>query len=189
MYKKGVKFFDKGDFVEASKAFREANRLKPSWKLFYNIGQSEAAAGRYGLALEAFEAYLVQGADQVPEGRGETVLKEVQRLRVLVGTIQVEAPKGTALEVDDMPRGEIPFQGPVRVAAGKHRVVLKVDGKIALDQQISVAGGMTTNVELKEQPVAAPETGEGPAPEEAQAAEPPVRMSIFSTSTETKIWF
>lgn len=169
LYTQGVKLFGKGDFVEASQAFRAANQIKPSWKLFYNIGQSEAAAGRYGLALEAFEAYLVQGADQVPEDRGESVLREVQRLRVLVGTINVEAPNGTALEVDEMPRGVTPFKGPVRVAAGMHRVVLRVDDKMVLDKQISVAGGMTTDVKLSEQPVttpAKPAAADGPAPAE-----------------------
>jgi tetratricopeptide (TPR) repeat protein len=59
----GSRLFDKGDFPAAAEAFREANRLNPSWKLYYNIGRAEAAAERYGLALEAFEQYLAEGGD------------------------------------------------------------------------------------------------------------------------------
>ena len=55
LYKEGALHFEAGRFEEASKAFRAAYEAKPSWKLQYNIGQSEAAARRYGQALDAFD--------------------------------------------------------------------------------------------------------------------------------------
>ena len=48
-------------FKEAADAFRLANHLRRSWKLLYNIGQCEAAAKRYGMALDAFERYVAEG--------------------------------------------------------------------------------------------------------------------------------
>ncbi|MCK9461397.1 MAG: hypothetical protein M0R80_17340 [Proteobacteria bacterium] len=71
----GGELFDKGDYAAAADAFREANRLKPSWKLFYNIGQAEAAGRRYGLALEAFERYLIEGGDEIAADRNDEVIK------------------------------------------------------------------------------------------------------------------
>ena len=59
------RYFMDGQFGKAAMKFREANVLKPSWKLFYNIGQCETAAKHYGLALEAFEQYLARGGDGV----------------------------------------------------------------------------------------------------------------------------
>ena len=55
MFDQGKKHFNEGAFVQAAGAFRKANELRPNWKLLFNIAQSEAAAKRYGLALEAFE--------------------------------------------------------------------------------------------------------------------------------------
>ena len=57
-FNQGKEFFRSNKYLEASAAFRKAYGLKKTWKLQYNIGQSEAAAKRYGLALEALEHYL-----------------------------------------------------------------------------------------------------------------------------------
>jgi hypothetical protein len=171
----GVKLYKAEKFAEAADAFRRAHGLKPSWKLLYNIGQSEAAAARYGLALEAFEAYLVQGADEVGKKRREEVLAEIKRLRVLVGTIEVETSEEVELRIDGTTRGTAPFEGPIRVAAGKHLVELLMDGEVVLDQHVSVAGGMSTVVsyshEVDEPPEPMPEPE--PTPEPAPAAPPP----------------
>ena len=153
-YNTGIDLYDEQRFEEAAESFRKAYELKPSWKLLYNIAQSDAAAARYGLALEAFEAYMVQGADDVPEDRRDDVLAEIQRLRVLVGVIAVRAEDGVELYVDEISRGSTPFSGPVRVAAGKHTVQLRRGGAVLLDKEVSVAGGMTSVVEApRDEPV------------------------------------
>ncbi|MCP4680369.1 MAG: hypothetical protein GY854_33770 [Deltaproteobacteria bacterium] len=170
-YRRGVAAFNEAKYGEAAEAFSEAYRLKPSWKILYNVGQSNAATARYGLALEAFEAYLVEGADQVSGDRREAVITELQRLRVLVGVVEVRgADSGVELTIDGVSRGVTPFEGPIRVAAGKHDAVLKQDEEIVLAQQITVAGGMTTKLEIekKEEP---PPPAPVPVPEE-KAQEP-----------------
>jgi hypothetical protein len=163
LYKEGVLHFEAGRFEEASKAFRAAYDAKPSWKLQYNIGQSEAAARRYGQALDAFEKYLAGGGDEIPAKRREEVLSEVQRLRLMVGVVEVKAPAGSELVVDGFSLGKTPFPGPMRVAVGGHVAVVMYDGKELLRQQINVAGGMTTSLDA----------GETPAPAEAKVAPPP----------------
>ena len=45
-YTDGVELFDRGEYAQAADKFREAYRLKPTWKVLYNVGQSEAAASR-----------------------------------------------------------------------------------------------------------------------------------------------
>ena len=49
-------------------------------RLAGHVPMAEAAARRYGLALDAFEAYLVKGGDDITEGRREDVLKDIQSL-------------------------------------------------------------------------------------------------------------
>ena len=100
-FKKGIDLFNSESYEEAAEAFRKAYELKPNWKLNYNIGQSEAAAKRLGLALQAFEAYLSQGGDDIPTERRDEVLKEVERLRKMVGAVEKGemAPAAAAMEL------------------------------------------------------------------------------------------
>ena len=65
-FQRGAEFYGQAQYAKAAEAFREAYRLRPSWRLFFNIGQCSAAAKEYGLALEAFESYLSEGGDEVP---------------------------------------------------------------------------------------------------------------------------
>jgi hypothetical protein len=174
LYKEGVLHFEAGRYEEASKAFRAAYEAKPSWKLQYNIGQSEAAARRYGLALDAFEKYLVGGGDDILPKRREEVLAEVQRLRLMVGVVEIKAPDGSELVIDGFSHGVTPFPGPMRVAVGEHVAVIQREGKVLLRQRINVAGGMTTVLEAGEgtepaaEPAAAPVKGDEAAGETAQ---------------------
>jgi hypothetical protein len=165
-FSRGSALFDKGDFVGASDAFREANRLNPSWKLYYNIGQAEAAAKRYGLALEAFERYLAEGGDEIAPDRNEEVIAEIKRLRELVGSLDIQAPAGSVVFVDDQERGPAPLPGVVKVAAGvDHEIRAEEDGAAVATRTVRVSGGDTLVVDLGG-------AAEGPSPADGSAAAP-----------------
>jgi hypothetical protein len=148
-YDRGVAAFTEERYEEAADAFRKAHELKPSWKLFFNIGQSEAAAKRSGLALESFESYLAQGGDDVPEARREEVLVEVERLRKMVGMAKIHAPEGATVFVDGVERGEAPLLGKIPVAAGiKHTAWVVMNGSKLQQKAFKVTGGDTVTVDL-----------------------------------------
>jgi hypothetical protein len=176
-FAEGKSLFDQGKHSAAAAAFREAYRLLPSWKVYYNIGQCEALAKRHGLALEAFEAYLAQGGDDVPEARREEVLDEVERLRKMVGSVDVTAPDGAVVMVDGLERGQTPLPGPLIVAAGvNHKLVVEVGGDVLVERTVRVSGGQT--VEVKAGAVAGsggergPDTGDEPLqPESIEESE------------------
>jgi len=167
LYQQGIENFEKGRHAEAADAFREAHKLRPSWKIFYNIGQAEAAAGRYGLALEYFQKYLVKGRDEIPLERKEYVLAEMRRLKDLVGELKVQAPKDSVVYVDGVNRGTAPLLKPVLVVAGEeHEVVVTLEENEILQKKFSVWGGSRFEVKAVR-----PE--EKPAPvEEVQPEEP-----------------
>jgi hypothetical protein len=175
LYQKGAELFEEKRFEEAAEAFRAAYDLKPSWKILFNIGQCEAAAGRYGLALDAFEEYALEGGDDVPVERRDYVADEVRRLQPMVGSIEIEgAPEGTAVVIDDYERAKTPLKGPLRVSSGRHQVMLRKGDEVLLDDTFKVAGGMTTKVELtapapEPEPAALPEAEVPPEPETAKA--------------------
>lgn len=142
-FNQGISLFRAERYKDAADAFRRANELKPNWKLLYNIGQSEAAAKRHGLALEAFESYLSKGGDDIPREKAKNVESEIERLRKIVGYIRVSAKERAIVYVNDVKRGETPLHGNLMVAASiPHRV--RIDN--LPEQTIVVAGGQTATV-------------------------------------------
>ncbi|NLN63732.1 MAG: tetratricopeptide repeat protein [Myxococcales bacterium] len=152
--------FNDGDYTGAATAFRAAYDANPNWKIHYNIAQSEAAAKNYGSALEAFEAYLVSGGDDVPETRREEVEAEMTRIRNLVGFVVVTAPDGAEVYIADSLRGTTPLPGPIPVTAGRVqelRVVLQQQD--LLKRPLKVNGGQSLAVDVAA-PAASPSTSE-----------------------------
>ena len=175
LYQSGVELFKAEKFLEASTAFRKAYALRPSWKVYYNIGQCEAAAKRYGIAIEAFESYLVGGGDEIKLERTEYVVGEIRRLQTLVGRLELVAPPGIEVYLDGDKRGTTPLEGPLRVAAGKHHVALKKGEETILEKRVQIAGGIATKVTAPSEQ-AEPEPAAEPSPEESAnvpESEPP----------------
>jgi hypothetical protein len=168
-YDRGVKAFDAGRYVDAAVAFRKAYDLKHSWKIQYNVGQSEAAAKRYGLALDAFEAYLAGGGDDVESARRDEVLAEIQRLRLLVGGIEFEGPAGATVVIDGMERGKLPLGARIRETAGvDHEVVIRAEDGTELLRRTGIRVGSGEVVTVK---IAGEEAAPGPS-SQAQTAAP-----------------
>ena len=166
-FSKGSKLFDKGDFPAAADAFREAYRLNPSWKLYYNIGQAEAAAKHYGLALEAFERYLAEGGDEVAPDRNDEVIAELKRLRELLGSAEIKAPEGALIIVDDFETGTAPLPGAIKLVAGVDHVIrAEKDGAVLESRTVRVSSGDSIVIEL-----GLPKPVDGPAPAPAASAE------------------
>jgi len=181
-FQAGVGHYEAGRLEEALAEFRHAYELKPSWKILFNIGQCEATAGRYGLALEMFERYIVEGGDEVPNDRRDFVASEVRRIQPMVGVLEVEAPDGTAVTIDGLERARTPLKGPLRVAAGIHEVRLLAGDEVLLSDTVTVAGGVTTKVAAPTpEPEGPPEPAAAPAaaPAAEEAPPPPKRKKGF----------
>jgi hypothetical protein len=161
-FSRGKKLFEGMEYKASADAFREAYRLKSSWKLLYNIGQAEAAAKRFGLALEVFEKYLAEGGDEIPDERRKAVIGDVQQFRAMVGSIIVKAPDGAVIVVDGVNRGTAPLPGKLKVAAGiEHEVKIELENVSKEPQTVVVSGGDVAKVEF------------GDVEPEAEPSEPP----------------
>ncbi len=151
-FKAGVEHFKAERYQEAAAAFYKAIGLKYNWKIQFNIGQSEAASKRYGLALKALEQYLAEGGDDVPPDRRDAVLAEVRRLRDMVASLEVHAPEGCLVFVDSVERGQAPLKGTLMVSAGiEHSVLVKQKDKIVLERVIRLNGKQSLVLEVKEE--------------------------------------
>ncbi len=138
----GTKLFDQGKFAEAAQSFQKAYDLRPSWKILLNIGECSAAAKEYGVALEAFQAYLSQGGDEVPLDKRDSVVAEIRVLRELVGQLNAQAPDDAELFIDGIRRGRFPLPGSVLVSAGiNHDVKILHDGDILMQKTVRINSG------------------------------------------------
>jgi tetratricopeptide (TPR) repeat protein len=181
----GIEAYEDGDFAKAADAFTEAYKLNPAWKLLYNIGQADAAAKRYGLALEAFEKYLSDGGDEVPVDRGDEVRKEIERLKASVGYLEVTAPENTRIFVDDIERGVAPLTGAICVNAAKDQMVrAELDGKKE-EKIFRVQSGLRVSINLL-QPEKTEETPKNETPEPQSEEQTSATPSTAETPTPAK---
>jgi hypothetical protein len=148
-FDRGVAAFDQRRFGDAAKEFRAAYDLSPSYMVLYNIGQVSAALGQSVEAVDAFQAYLEQGGSTIAEERRAAVLAEIDKQRVMIGTLLVRAkPDGAKLHVDGKVVGTAPLPEPIRLTAGQHSLVVMLDGYEAQSREIRVNAGAQSDVEL-----------------------------------------
>jgi hypothetical protein len=175
-FQEGKRLFQNKEFKEAAEAFRLANHLRRSWKLLYNIGQCEAAAKRYGRALDAFERYMAEGGDDIPEGRQQYVLDEISRLRRMVGFVEVIGEVGDKVLVDGVLRMSLPQESKIRVGMGPRRVRVLRSEEAVYDSTVDILGGELTTVNVQ-----TAQSAQSPMPEEE-----PVSAATAGAEPETE---
>ncbi|MBN2530340.1 MAG: tetratricopeptide repeat protein [Deltaproteobacteria bacterium] len=157
-YQQGTALFEQEKFTEAAAAFRKAHEMNPHWKVLYNIAQSEAAAGHHGLAMEAFEKYYALGAEKINLERQKAVEAELDRLQRLVGFVDIAAPDGAEIFVDDEKRGTAPLSGRLMVAAGvEHDLKIVHEQNELYRRKIKVSGRQSIAVAVQKDDVPKPE--------------------------------
>ncbi|MBN2803813.1 MAG: hypothetical protein JXR91_12030 [Deltaproteobacteria bacterium] len=185
-YKEGTRLFEEGAYSEAAVQFRLANSLKGNWKILYNLAQSEAAAGHYGIALETFEESITRAADEMTQKRSDEVLAEIRRLRDLVGSIDIEAPIGSVVFIDDIKRGTLPLDGSILISAGvRHHIKITLNDQTILEKQLKVNGHESRTVKAttaKEDSLAA-----NSDIEQEQAETPATTIDSSNTTPKNKL--
>jgi hypothetical protein len=157
-YERGAELYDEGKYEEASVAFSRAYELKPSYKILYNIAQTDNVRGEYAAALGAYRRYLAEGGEALEAARRAEVETEITRLESLVGSLKVEgAIAGSYILVDGRRLGEAPFDGPLLVNLGERDVLIRKGAEELYHEVVRVAGGQELRIEV-EQP-----QGAGPA--------------------------
>ena len=171
-----VELFNEGKYDQAVIAFERAYELKPSFKILYNIAQTENELGHYATALEAYERYLEEGGERVPKRRRPEVIEEIERLRSLVGTISIHgAEPGVQVFVDDRLIGETPLGETPVFSIGDHEVLLKRAGDEIHKEIVRVAGGKESEVHYE-------------VPIEDTAAPSPIPSTKVEEQESKRIW-
>ena len=157
-FHRGVALFNEADYAGALAEFKKAHEIAPNAAVLYNIGQTHFQLRAYAAALLTFERYLAEGG-AASEHRAEAEAN-VETLRSRVGKIDVVAPDGSEVTLDDDVIGRTPLP-PILAAVGRRKVVVFKDGQQQL-RFAEVSAGETVRLEIKLAGDAARAGAEGP---------------------------
>jgi hypothetical protein len=120
-FKEGVDYFDKGKYEDARLAFLQAYSLKKHPAVLLNLAQSCAKSGHTLEAAKYFQQFLKEASTATPAQRkdAESGLAEV---RQKLGRVEVVAPPGTDISVDDQGKVGTTPMDPIDVEVGQHTI-------------------------------------------------------------------
>jgi hypothetical protein len=183
-FERAIKLYEDQDYGAALAELERAAKLKPSYKLFYNMGQVRVAMRDYAAAIVAYQQYLDQGGSRLPAERREFVSKEIQRLEQRVARLLVVTDVPTAeVLVDDSVVGFTPLVEPVLINAGTRRVTVRHPDYPPKSRTLSLPGRVRETISFSlAQPGAATQAPPPPATATSHD-QPPVPPPPHSTSS------
>jgi hypothetical protein len=183
-FKEGVDAFDKGKFEEARLAFLQAYTLKKHPAVLLNLAQSSEKSNHHLEAVKYFQQFLREATTATPQQRkdAETGLNEA---RSKVGHIDVVAPPGTEISLDDQGKVGTTPMDPIDVEPGQHTVKSPTQSAtvIAVVGQKVEARLMPSSAAAAPAPVPTPPSPAAQAPEAPAAEQPQADTTVHGKST------
>lgn len=168
-FQQGVELYREGSYEGALAEFRKAYQLSPSYRVLYNIAQTQYALHDFVGAYKSLLQYITEGGGEIAADRRGQVDEMSARLAERIGHLQISTNlPGADIRVDDISVGHSPLPGPVPVNVGTRRISASKSGAPAAVRVVTVAGRETLKVELVLEQVAAAT----PSPSRAPVAAP-----------------
>ncbi len=159
-FQRGVQFYKEGDFRSALVEFEEANRVVPSFRIFYNIAQTCEELQDFAGATKALKSYVREGGKGVPADRMRLVEDDLRRLEAHVARVEITASEpGVAVLLEGERKldiGKTPFAEAVLLNSGTWELTAQKEGFESHVERFTVAGGDTRRVVLEMTTRAAP---------------------------------
>ena len=128
-YARGIALARNGGYEAALQEFNAAYALSPEFSVLYNLGQAQMALDRPTEAIELFTRYLAEGKERIPDARRQRVEELMTSLRSRLATLSITTDRPSArIDVDGRDVGATPLDQPIRVDAGTHTILAKVEG-------------------------------------------------------------
>jgi hypothetical protein len=168
-YGRALQLYEDGAYDAALVELKRAAELRPSYKLFYNIGQVELALNDYAAALQAYRRYLSDGGEHIQPARREAVQKEIDKLIQRVASVTIKTDvDGAEVYVDDSLAGTTPLAAPILVNSGVRRVTVRHPDYLPQSRQLALAGGAQEKVSIFLVTSVPAGAASGPAPSAAR---------------------
>jgi len=148
-YENAVKLYEDGAYDAALVELNRAAELRPSFKIFYNIGQVRFAMHDYAAAMDAYRQYLDKGGDKIPAARRDQVQKELTTLAQRVAKLTIETDvAGAEIFIDDTSVGTTPLSAPVVINSGIRRISARHSDYLPQSRRLSIAGGVQDTIKF-----------------------------------------
>lgn len=184
-YHDGTKAFAAKRYSEAALHFEAAAAFKANAVALYTAALAWDLASRPERAADAYARALeVPGLD----AKQTAVTKErVAALEKSLGTAVVTAPEpGYKVQLDTLT--EVAAPARLHAAPGIHTLSVRGPSKTTERREVTLEAGKVTNIELKEEPKAAPKPPD-PEPVKANAPSPPSHVDpVPSRLREPPFW-
>lgn len=130
-FKEGLELADNAKFDEARLKFLQAFAVLKAPAVLFNLASSEQKTGHDVDAIEHYRAFLTSSANdtRITDAMRDKARDNIAALLTKVGQIDVDAPDGAKISVDDKPLEGTPKE-PVPVPPGKHKVEAALGGKV-----------------------------------------------------------
>jgi len=140
-YDRAIELVDDNQLEGAIVEFQRSYDLTHHFAVLYNIGQVFVSLAKPVEAVDAYERYLMGGANKIPAARRAEVEQEIARQKVRIATLEIRGlPEGAAVRVDGKEIGKAPLAAPLRVGVGTHTIAASAEGYDPADTEVTVAG-------------------------------------------------
>jgi hypothetical protein len=128
-YAHGIQLAADGNYEAALQEFSAAYAISPQFSVLYNIAQAQIALDHPTQAIELFAKYLSEGQDRIPDARRQRVQALMASLGARLAELSITTDRPSArISVDGRDVGATPLAEPLRVDAGTHTILAKVEG-------------------------------------------------------------
>jgi hypothetical protein len=143
----GVKYFNEGKIDDALKEFRVSYKLKPHWKIRFNIAMCYYEKKAFVDAAREMSKFLNEGGNEIPEKQKAMSTDVLTEARKNVGIIKFSGEmEGTTVQVDGKEVTELEAGQQIYTLPGKHHIFVQYKDKVILDEEIELEAGMAREI-------------------------------------------
>jgi hypothetical protein len=149
-FQQAVELYREGSYEGALAEFRKAYQISPSYRVLFNIAQTQYALHDFVSAHKSFIQYKAEGRGEIPADRRAEVDEMLAKLEERVAQLQISTNvTGADIRVDGVSVGTSPLAELVSVNVGTRKVSAFKTGAPEAVRMITVAGKESVNVELQ----------------------------------------
>lgn len=144
---KGVEHFNKGDYGEALKEFKVSYKLKPHWKIRFNVGMCYYELKRHVEAAREISKFLKEGGSEIPAKQQEKAKEILSEAKKNVGIIKFSGDmESTVVKVDGEEVAELEMGQQIFTEPGKHAIFVRYKDQVILDEEILLEAGTAREI-------------------------------------------
>ncbi len=179
-YQEGVRLFAQKRFAEARTRFLEACAADRTQNCVKNLAMTEEELGLWDQAATHWREFVDDSRAQTDPDNArhmDDFRARGARARVRCVELDIVAPPGTVISIDDQEIGRAPLPRTIFVTSGVHRIVGRA-GDQRDEKRVTENAGGTDRIQLKTPPGPGPPDGPPPPTHEESRMMPPPTGSL-----------